>query len=77
VKKRVRRLRTGAEKPEALIREVKKIISLNFESPPVPQEKFRLEYLETTFLGIYERSPANFGSSLGVAGGGTKTLFAH
>ena len=67
----------GHENPGFLVNEVKKANELDLpKAHQVPREKFRLEYLEKTFITIYEHSPKNFEDLLGVQGVGPKTLRA-
>jgi hypothetical protein len=67
----------GKEKPNFLIKEIKKVNELYLpHSHAIPQEKFRLEQLEKTFIRIYEHYPQNFEELLGVEGVGPKTLRA-
>lgn len=67
----------SADKPSKVIKELKKIDTLNMPfSHAFSLEKIRPQRLEKTLQIIYEKNPANFEQLLGIRGVGPKTVRA-
>ncbi len=65
------------ESPEFLLNEGRKAIELFLpRAHAVPDERIRLERLESTFIQIYERAPKNFEELLMIKGVGPRSLQA-
>ncbi|RKY86045.1 DUF763 domain-containing protein [candidate division KSB1 bacterium] len=67
----------GREKPETLLKELRRIQQLELpRRHPVQIEDINPQRLEKIFLKIYERQPADFETLLGLSGVGPKTIRA-
>jgi hypothetical protein len=67
----------SGEKPEGLLRQLKKLKTLSLPSThQVLLENMRLESLQRIFLKTYERKPPDFEKLLGMRGVGPKTIRA-